>query len=258
MKTYTEAMPDNENRVGIFYGPVLLAGELGKEEPDLEKDIPVLVNDGRPVAEWLEKVSDNPLRFKTKNVGNPREMSLIPFYEMHHQHYMVYWDLFTAADWEAYQAAYREELKRLQELDKITVDYITLGEMQPERDHNLRGKDIGNGVSHKKKWRAAWIGGWFEFDMKVLPDVQHDLHVTYWGGEPGHLEFNIYVNNRLLAKQHLHQDKPGQFYEVAYQLPDEVCKGKEKITVRFEGVPGNWTGPVYNARIIRRTDKTGM
>lgn len=31
-------------------------------------------------------------------------------------------------------------MKRLQDLDKITVDYVTLGEMQPERDHNFRGR----------------------------------------------------------------------------------------------------------------------
>lgn len=41
-------------------------------------------------------------------------------------------------------------MKRLQDLDKITVDYVTLGEMQPERDHNFRGEGIGNGVSHRK------------------------------------------------------------------------------------------------------------
>lgn len=37
IKCYTVSMPDNEKRVGIFYGPVLLAGELGAEEPDMEK-----------------------------------------------------------------------------------------------------------------------------------------------------------------------------------------------------------------------------
>ena len=57
-------------------------------------------------------------------------MSLIPFYGMHHQHYMVYWDLFTTEEWKDMQEAYKNELKRLQDLDKITVDYVTLGEMQ--------------------------------------------------------------------------------------------------------------------------------
>lgn len=251
IKFYTVSMPDNEKRVGIFYGPVLLAGELGAEEPDMEKDIPVLVTNNQPVDKWLEKVSDSPLRFKTKGVGEPKDMSLIPFYGMHHQHYMVYWDLFTTEEWKDMQEAYKNELKRLQDLDKITVDYVTLGEMQPERDHNFRGEGIGNGVSHRKKWRAAWIGGWFEFDMKVLPDVPQDLHVTYWGGETAHLEFDIYVDGKVLARQHLYQNKPNQFFEGVYSLPEHFWKGKEKITIRFKGVPGNWTGAIYNARIAK-------
>lgn len=251
MKLYTVTMPDNEKRVGIFYGPSLLAGELGKEEPDMEKDIPVLISNNRPVEEWLEKVSDSPLRFKTKGVGEPKDVSLIPFYAMHHQHYIVYWDLFTTAEWKDTQEAYKNELKRLQELDKITVDHIALGEMQPERDHNLHGKDIGTGMSHRKKWRAAWIGGWFEFEMKLLPDVPQDLRVTYWGGETAHLEFDIYVDGKVLARQHLYQNSPNRFFEAVYRLPEHFWKGKDKVSIRFKGVPGNWTGAVYNARITK-------
>lgn len=251
IKFYTVAMPDNEKRVGIFYGPVLLAGELGKEEPDMERDIPVLVNNEKPVSDWLKKVSDDSLRFETIGVGAPKDMSLIPFYAMHHQYYVVYWDLFTTEEWKNKQEAYKKEWRRLQNLDKITVDYIILGEMQPERDHNLRGKDIGTGISHRKKWRAAWIGGWFEFDMKVLPDIPQDLRVTYWGGETAHLEFDIYVDGKILARQHLYQNKPGQFFEAVYSLPENFWKDKEKVTIRFKGVPGNWTGAIYNARVTK-------
>lgn len=252
IKFYTVAMPDNDKRVGLFYGPVLLAGELGKEEPDMEKDIPVLVTNHKPVEEWLEKISDSPLRFQTKGVGEPEDASLIPFHAMHHQHYAVYWDLFTTEEWKDMQEAYKKELKRLQELDKITVDYITLGEMQPERDHNLRGKNIGNGISHRKKWRAAWIGGWFEFDMKVLPDVPQNLRVTYWGGETEHLEFDIYVDGKILTRQQLYQNSPGYFFEAEYPLPVNLIRGKDRITIRFKGVPGSWTGAVYNVRLTKR------
>ncbi len=251
MKLYSQPMPDNKKRIGIFYGPALLAGELGKEEPDLEKDIPVLVTNGKPINSWLKKVSDSPLRFETQSVGQPGDVTLIPFYAMHHQHYQVYWDLFTSEEWADSQEAYKSQLKHLQELEKITVDYITLGEMQPERDHNFHGHSVGNGISHRKKWRAAWIGGWFEFDMKVLPDTAQSLVVTYWGGESGHLEFDILVDGQFLANQKLHQNKPDTFFEGIYPLPEELLKGKNKVTIRFKGVPGNWTGAIYNARIIQ-------
>ncbi|HXB32942.1 MAG TPA: glycoside hydrolase family 127 protein, partial [Puia sp.] len=41
---HSEAMPDNPERVALFYGPVLLAGELGSREPDPVSGIPVLVS----------------------------------------------------------------------------------------------------------------------------------------------------------------------------------------------------------------------
>ena len=87
--------------------------------------------------------------------------------------------------------------------------------------------------------------------MKVLPDVPLDLRVTYWGDDTAHLEFDIYVDGKALARQHLYRNKPGQFFEAVYPLPEDFWKDKEKITIRFKGVPGNWTGAVYNARVAK-------
>ena len=93
MNIYTVPMPDNPKRVAIFYGPTLLAGELGKEKPDFQKGSPMLACEGLPTDQWLERVPDTLLRFRTKSIGRPHDYSLIPFYQMHHQHYVVYWDL---------------------------------------------------------------------------------------------------------------------------------------------------------------------
>lgn len=103
MQLYTIAMPDNPKRIGIFYGPVLLAGELGSEDINIATEIPVLVTDDTSPNRWLMKISENPLRFKTKNIGRPNDIVLRPFYEMHHQHYIVYWDLFNNNEWQKEQ-----------------------------------------------------------------------------------------------------------------------------------------------------------
>lgn len=252
MDLYTVAMPDNPDRVGIFYGPVLLSGELGKNEPNLAKDVPVLITNHRPIAQWLVKVSDKPLQFKTVGVASPEDITLIPFYKMHHQYYIVYWDIFDRQKWVKSEEAYKAELERLQKLDKITIDYITLGEMQPERDHNLRGDALGNGIFNKKKWRAAWAGGWLSFDLKVLPDVPVDLIVTYWGGETPEKEFEILIDDKILVTQKINNNKPGEFFEISYQIPPEQTKGKDLITIKFKGINNNWTGPIFSSRIIKR------
>ncbi len=82
-----------------------------------------------------------------------KEVTLIPFYNTYDQYYTVYWDVFSPGNGNKKQAEYEAERLRIEELNKVTVDYIVLGEMQPERDHNLsagesrigdfRGKNTG-------------------------------------------------------------------------------------------------------------------
>ena len=79
-----------------------------------------------------------------------------------------------------------------------------------------------------------------------------NLIVTYWGGETPEREFDILINDKVFTRQKLYQNKPGEFFEVVYPLSNELTKGKETITVKFKGVPTNWTGAIYNSRITRR------
>ncbi len=36
-----------------------------------------------------------PLTFRTKGIGQPQDITLIPFYETHHERYSVYWKLMS-------------------------------------------------------------------------------------------------------------------------------------------------------------------
>lgn len=46
----TELMPDNKDRIAFKYGPIVLAGLLGKNKPDPVYGTPVLLTDNRNVA----------------------------------------------------------------------------------------------------------------------------------------------------------------------------------------------------------------
>ena len=113
-------MPDNPNRVAVCYGPVVLAGELGSEgivdpmpyargQGDFFKTkpagMPVLVTDGRAVSEWVEPVDGQPLTFRTKGVGRPKDVTLAAFYKMTPQRYSIYWDVLTAQEWKKREEA---------------------------------------------------------------------------------------------------------------------------------------------------------
>ena len=53
--------------------------------------MPVLVGTAADILAGIEPVAGRPLTFKTKGIGQPRDVELIPFYRLHHQRYTVYW-----------------------------------------------------------------------------------------------------------------------------------------------------------------------
>src|SRR6185312_3527820 len=92
MKIHTQSMPDNKNIIAVMYGPVVLSGELGKAKPEMQ-NIPVFVSDDKNISDLIKPVTDkDTLIFQTSATNNDQNILLIPFYQMHHQHYIVYWD----------------------------------------------------------------------------------------------------------------------------------------------------------------------
>src|SRR5205085_12195800 len=148
----------------------------------------------------------------------PRDVTLYPFYRMHHRRYSVYWDIFTAQQWQAREADYKDELERERALEAMTVDFAQPGEMQPEREHNMQGERTITGEHQGRKWRHA-SDGWFAFDVKVLPDQPVSLVCTYWGSETGARAFDILVDGVKVATQSLQNDKPGAFFDITYPIP---------------------------------------
>ena len=252
MSLRLEAIPDNPNRVAVFYGPTLLAGELGAEERSNGVSlIPALITSDSEPSKWMKPVADRPVTFRTASVGRPEDVTLYPFYAMHHKRYAVYWDLLTAAQWVERETNYRNELERLKRLEALTIDFVQPGETEVERAHNLQGDRTETGEHSGRKWRHARDGGWLSFDLKVLPDRPVSLVASYWGGETGARNFDILVDGKKIGSQSLQNDKPGEFFDVTYLIPEELTRGKNKITIRFEAQPNNIAGGFFGLRTIR-------
>lgn len=247
MSLRTEAMPDNASRIAFFYGPVLLSGALGKEERS-PANLPVLIAKDQPLEQCLEPVPGETLTFKTSGIAYPEDVTLIPFYKMHHQRHIVFWDLFSKAQWEERQAVYRAEQERLRRLEARTLDFVQPGEMQPERDHAFDGLNSRNGMHLDRKWRDAADGGWFAFTLKVSPDKPVELITTYWGSDAGPRVFDILVNGTVIATQQLDNPSPGAFWDVVYPVSPDLTKGKNEVRVTFQAHPGNMAGGIFGLR----------
>ena len=109
MTLRTEPLPGTTNVVAFLYGPIVLAGRLGREglapgnqiivneresgtmlKTDME--IPVLA--ASDVATLTSRVRPDPaapLTFRTAGVGRPRDVELVPYARLAHERYTLYW-----------------------------------------------------------------------------------------------------------------------------------------------------------------------
>jgi DUF1680 family protein len=251
MTLHTMSTPDNVSRRAIFYGPVLLAGNLGNKEPDPAQGVPVLVTNKPLPSAWIEKYSDAPLAYRTTGVGKPADVILQPFYTIQDEFYTVYWDVFTPQGWEKQQSTYEEQKRIAADLEKRTVDILRPGEMQPERDHHFTSDKTETGESHTRKFRTALEGGFFSFTMKTLPDTPLSLICTYWGMDNRGRTFDIFVDDEKIATEDLNKYKDSRFYDIRYKIPSKLTAGKHAISIRFQPHDKQQAGPVYGVRLVK-------
>jgi hypothetical protein len=192
------------------------------------------------------------MEWKTRGVGRPQELIFRPFYTLHQNRYGVYFDRFTEPQWQAAEAEYRAEEARQRDLEARTVDNARIGEMQPERDHNLKSEKNDVRGANGRNWRTPLEGGWFEFEMKVDPASPMDLVFTYWGSDRAHPEFDILIDGQKLTTETQPNRKPNVFFDEIHPIPEELTKGKSKVIVRVEALKGKPAGSIANARTVRR------
>lgn len=98
-----EKAKDDASMAAIFYGPWLLAGELGKDgmpSDFADKDahlktppatVPDLENVSMNPGDWLQPMQGESLAFKSGNVGAANGFTFRPIYQVHHERYSIYW-----------------------------------------------------------------------------------------------------------------------------------------------------------------------
>jgi DUF1680 family protein len=113
MSLHLEPLPGHDSTVAVMYGPIVLAGELGsdnlppngqeaKGQQDFRKFplplAPVIACAAPEILSHIERVPGKELAFKTNGLlknaaAASADLSLLPFYRIHHEHYSVYWDI---------------------------------------------------------------------------------------------------------------------------------------------------------------------
>lgn len=255
---HKEATPDNQGRVALMWGPLVLAGDLGPERRGAWTDpIPSFITAEKPLTDWLQPVAEKPGSFRSNGGriadGGVKEVDLAPFYRLHRREYAVYWDLYSVDGWNKKLLENATAAVREGRLANATVSFIRPGDAQKEKEFNQQGEETSADRMYGRTSRRA--KKWFSFDLPV--NVAHALIllVTYHTEERTKRTFDILIDGQLIGQQTIERFPPGsaagRFFDVEYKIPAELVTGKQKVTVRFNATGGNEVGAVYGIRFVR-------
>jgi DUF1680 family protein len=275
MSLRLEPMPDDPHVVAVLYGPILLAGDLGKEGLDQVKrygpSAPTLGRIKTPtvpafVTANLKAGTDasaallpaikpvaggTPLTFKTAGLGKPDDVTLMPFYKASDIRYRVYWNTYAPADWEKHEAERAATEAHRHELGSATIDSVAPGANESESAHHYQNQNAAPSFFEGKPAREARPNGWFSYDLNVSPNQAVTLVCTYRGSEGRRRIFDILIDGEKIATETLAYH-PTELFDVEYAVPETLTKGKTHVTVKFQPQPESATAAIFDVRIVRR------
>lgn len=260
-----EYLRGSEDKAAFLYGPIVLAGDLGRGGMDgielysseqlrflhLQRpELPLVISDEGPLSRLELREGAIVLHARSSDGREAIEVPLMPYYLAHHRRYMVYFGVYDSASWARYEVHQRADEERRRDEALRTLDSYHPGEQQSEIDHQLQSQGSRTGDNYSDAWRDAFDGGFFSFALLATPNEENELRVRYWGGDAGRT-FDIFVNDALLATQELVGKPVNAFFEASYLLPLSLTQGQTRVRVRFQARPGDVAGGIYGARMLR-------
>ena len=244
-------LPDNKNVVAFKYGPIVLSANLGNENmvtgttgvdvtvPTALSSISDVIKVKGTVDKWLAGIKDNLVRkagtleFTLKNAD--RELTFSPHYKQHENRYGIYFELI-------------DENTKVEEDESdnyLVIDSLPVANDQYEFSHNMVG-DLTNTGTHKGlNYRDAAPGGYFSYDMAVENNVKNYLCVKFFSGDAGRA-FQILVDGVVLKDMVLENVDPDNFYDMYIEIPADMVKGKDKITITFKANGAHYAGGIFD------------
>jgi len=270
MQNITEQLPDKSNWVSFVHGPIVLAAVtdttdlVGLKADDSRmghiangkiypiEEAPLLVAGTTDLASFLKPEKDKPFTFTASDIiyqENYKNLELVPFFQIHDARYMIYWPFTTKEKLPEIQKVMKDREETQMLLEAATVDLVTSGEQQPESDHNFKGEHTDTGIYKERHFRNG--KGFFSYDLKNPFLEGRKLRITYFGADKNK-NFDIFVNEILLASINMDGNEGNQFIDKTIELPAAILDGKPKILqVQFKAKPNSTITGIYEVRLLR-------
>lgn len=260
MNVFVSQMPDNPKAAGFQYGPVVLSAALGTEdlsqaETGIMVKIPTrrmmikdfLIPIGMNPDQWLKGIEQHLVKegselvFKLRNTDEDDRLIFTPHYKQHQERYGIYWNIVEPDSDELKR--HLEQARMEQLIREATIDSVQVGNDQYELQHAIKGEKTVGGAWEGQNGRIASPGGWFSYELKVIPGTENLLQVTYLSYHQDRV-LHIYANDKLLASERSAPVYKREFITKTYTIPNELINGKEQVEFKF--VPEDKQNGIYS------------
>ncbi|MBW4889398.1 glycoside hydrolase family 127 protein [Mucilaginibacter sp. HMF5004] len=271
MHNTLEKLPDGSKYEAVVHGPIVMAAVLdstnmtglfandsrmghvaqGKLYP--LQQMPMFVSNTTNDADQIKTKPGAPLTFSAANLIYPAKYSnltLVPFYKIHDDRYIIYWQRETPESLVSIQKKMADEEAEAAKLAALVIDMVNPGEQQPESDHFIESQNSNTGVNRDKHWRDT--RSFFSYKFTDKAKQAATLRVTYFGRDKDR-DFSILVNNQTIATIKQDGSRGNTFYTEDYPIPAALVNTSTgTLTVKFAAATGSMTGGVYELRLLKK------
>ena len=242
MKLNVRKTRDKTNNFSILYGPIVLAADYGRTRlpqdivsnqsiylGNANIDVPLVSGDTSKVGDWVKIKDPSTLTFALSGKDNSsgKDITLKPFYSLHHVRYSVYFNSGVVAE-DPHAAKYKG----------VTVDFIECGRQQSEVDHFYASTgtkaDYLDAIDSSYRTIEENDGG-FGYKVKLDGTKKLVLVLSVYGKQSGTLD--ITLGGKELEKVTFDGNQDGM-YDIEIPLSDEMVKeltnGKKATRARLE------------------------
>lgn len=245
-----QAVKTNNGLVAVERGPLVYCAEFVDNNGEvfnlsMPKDATFQVKKSTNLLNGVYSIEATGKRYtksSDKKIINEEDASitLIPYYARAYRGAgeMKVW---LPLDGEKVKKSLRDELR--------LVDEVLIGDTISEGAHNLKGENSSFSRGWTEyKWRVA-KDGWFSYELDVVPDKAMELVLTYNSNSGENSNFEILIDGQKIAVENLHTETFDRMIDQVYPIPAELTKGKKKVVIRIQALPGkNTAGPVFGCK----------
>ena len=275
-----EPCPDYSGYIAFKYGPILLAArteteaqlqnEYGGEgrmdhSPGVRASVkplssaPLLVGDRSKVLQNIKEDDLSRLRF-TLTTTNQGDVTLEPFYAIHHSRYSCYFFQGTEEEYANSEMGKKDAEEAA--LLARTLDFVATGEQQSEAGHEANySTNSTSGTYNGETYRDTQKGGHIQYvlDNKEGATTLVSLMLRFTTADKGRVG-TIYIDNVKVADVTIPasvKNAENGFYNVEYRIPDELLvdskgQAKQKLTFKFVASGSTPIPGLYYLRLLKK------